>query len=347
MRKWYECEGAVQDIVMSTRVRFARNLRAYPFPNRMTQQQKREVCALVKDALANARFAQGSPLRFIDMGQLDDVQALSLVERHLVSPEFVKNAAGRGLLLSEDESVSIMICEEDHIRIQVIAAGLALRQALDTAGKIDDIIDSSLEYAFHEKLGFLTQCPTNLGTGLRASVMLHLPTLEQMHAIGQLDSTVSKLGLTIRGTYGENSKPVGAFYQLSNQVTLGISEETAIQNLEGIAKQIIEKEKSARSTFVQSPEQFEDRVWRSVGILTNARLLSSTELMELSSNVRLGVSMGVVRDVSVPQLNRLLSETGAATIQSKSGRELTPTERDKTRADIVRAGLRAAPRSTV
>lgn len=194
------------------------------------------------------------------MGKLTNEQVLSLVERHCISPEFAQEKEGRLLLLSADESVSVMVGEEDHLRIQVISANKNLASCMALANQLDDLLDEQLEFAFDEKLGYLTQCPTNLGTGLRASVMLHLPALEQTGAAAKLAANVQKLGLTLRGTYGEGSKAQGSLYQLSNQVTLGISEEAAVQNLSGIAQQIIDQERRARKALAEQPNLC-DAIW--------------------------------------------------------------------------------------
>ncbi|MEE1318682.1 MAG: ATP--guanido phosphotransferase, partial [Ruminococcus sp.] len=210
-------------VVISTRVRLARNLKNFPFPCKLNLQGREKVVEKVKNAITNSNSSIASDFSFIKMNELTQRQSVSLVERRLVSPEFVNDSEGGALLLSKDESLSIMINEEDHIRLQVITDGLSLEDAYDTADKLDTLLDENLEFAFDEKLGYLTQCPTNLGTGMRASVMLHLPALEKSKAIGRIAGNLSKLGLTIRGAHGEGTEPYGALYQLSNQVTLGIS----------------------------------------------------------------------------------------------------------------------------
>lgn len=220
MSKWYIGEGDHNDIVISTRIRIARNLADYPFPVRLDNKSKIEVNEKIRDALDGKEN-----LTYTELKTLTRSQIVSLAERHLISPEFASNSDARALLMSDNEDISIMLCEEDHIRIQVMKSGLALKEAYELADKIDTEINQSLKYAFDEKLGYLTQCPTNLGTGMRASVMLHLPALTAKGQIGSLASTVSKLGLTIRGAYGEGMSAMGDLYQLSNQVSLGISEK--------------------------------------------------------------------------------------------------------------------------
>ena len=273
---------------------------------------------------------------FVEMESLDEIKRYAMVERHEVSREFVKNPKNRMLGLSADESVSIMVNEEDHLRIQVMANGLNLSSAFQLCNEIDDALDAKVDYAFDEKLGYLTTCPTNLGTGLRASVMVHLPALEKSGLMNQLTATINKLGLTIRGTYGEGSKVLGSIYQISNQITLGITEQDAIQNLESIVLQVIENEKHARESLLNDKHRLEDVVCRSLGALRYARLLSSKEFFEEVSNVRLGISLGVIHDVEIPRLNRLMALTGSASVCEREGKNLSPQDRDFVRAGIVR-----------
>ncbi len=330
--KWYRASGQEGDVVISTRVRLARNLARMPFPACMNPEQKRQAAEAVVGALPEGEF------RVIDMHALPHITALSLVERHLISPEFSRQEEGSVLCLSEDESVSLMIGEEDHLRIQVMCPGLDLDSAYRTADELDTTLDSRLHFAFDDRLGYLTQCPTNLGTGMRASLMLHLPALQEGGAIQQLANTVSKLGLTIRGLYGEGSKPEGSIYQLSNQVTLGISESAAIENLKGIAGQIIREERAGREDLCRNPH-FEDRVWRSLGILRTARLLRGDEFMSLISNLRVGVSLGVIEGLSLDRISGLIGDAQPATVMAMKGEELEPAERDAVRAALVRERL--------
>ena len=330
--KWYRSTGQDGDVVISTRVRLARNLPRVPFPACMNPEQKRQAADTILKALPERGY------RVIDMHTLPHITALSLVERHLISPEFSKREEGSVLCLSEDESASLMIGEEDHLRIQVMQAGLELDRAYRTADELDTALDSRLHFAFDDRLGYLTQCPTNLGTGMRASLMLHLPALQDGGAIQQLANTVSKLGLTIRGLYGEGSKPEGAIYQLSNQVTLGISESAAIENLKGIAAQIIREERAGREELCRNPH-FEDLVWRSLGILRTARLLRGDEFMSLISNLRVGVSLGMIGGISLDLIGGLIGGARPATVMAIAGKEMEPAERDAARAEMVRTRL--------
>ncbi len=334
MSKWYVSSGEKSEVVVSTRIRLARNIEEYPFPAKLSVAGKKQVNELVRDALLGGC---DEDLSYIEMERLTRAQAISLAERHLVSPEFASSVNGRALLLSEDESVSIMLCEEDHIRLQVMEAGLALDSAYKRANSLDNVLASKLGLAFDERIGFLTQCPTNLGTAMRASVMLHLPGLGKSGQITRIASTVSKLGLTIRGAYGEGSVPNGDMYQLSNQVTLGISEETALNNLKSIAQQLVAQELAVREQMLKSIA-WEDKIYRALGTLKSARLLSADEFMQLASLVRLGAAQGIL-DVSVEKLSELMVDMQPATINAREGKNLEPAQRDELRASVVREAL--------
>ena len=300
-------------------------------------EKKRKVASIIKEAVLEGHSAISDRFRYIQMSELTQEEAVSLVERHLVSPEFISDRQGRGLLLLDDESVSIMINEEDHVRIQVIQSGMKLEDAFSLADKIDTLLDERLNFAFNEKLGYLTQCPTNIGTGMRASLMLHLPALQESGVMGKLTGSLSKLGIVIRGMYGEGSEPYGAVYQLSNQVTLGITEQEAIKNLRDIAMQLVAQERNAREKLSENINILDD-IFRSYGILLYAKLVSNSECMKLLSNIRFGVEMGLF-EIDLDILNRLLIEIQPATLMKNVGKKLTPAERDHIRAELVRTAL--------
>lgn len=334
MSKWYIEKGDQGDVVLSTRIRLARNLDEYPFPCRLDIDGKNKVNSLVKSVLFEN---DSNNFSFIEMKDLTRQQAVSFAERHLISPEFAVKKDGSALVISSDESVSIMLCEEDHIRLQVMKAGLALEEAFDIADKIDNVLDSKLNYAFDERIGYLTQCPTNLGTAMRASVMLHLPALTRCGQISRLANTVSKLGLTIRGAYGEGSHPGGDIYQISNQITLGITEETAIANLKSIVLQLVAQERAAAAEMIKNPVE-EDKIFRALGVLRNARLLSTDEFMELISVVRLGAARGVI-ETNLEKINELIVSMQPATVSVMNANADSPAQRDAVRAAAVRAAL--------
>jgi len=328
----------MSSVVISTRVRLARNLKEIPFPCRLNEQGREKVIEKVKSALKDSNSPIAQEFSFIKMSELTPQQSVSLVEKRLVSPEFISNTEGRGLLLSNDESLSIMINEEDHIRLQVIKKGLSLEDAYDTADKLDTLLDENLEFAFDSKLGYLTQCPTNLGTGMRASVMLHLPALEKSRAIGRIADNLSKLGLAIRGAHGEGTEPKGALYQLSNQVTLGISEKAAIENLKSITQQLVTQEEQARERLCSNIE-IQDTISRSLGILKSALIINHDEALRLLSNVRTGIESGQIENISTDTIDRLMVAVEPATLMLKSGKNLTADERDIERANMIKAEL--------
>lgn len=336
--KWYERSGSCGDVVISSRVRLARNLREYPFPNRANEQQKIEIGEKVKEALLSTGSAVAGEFHFVPLDSLSDEAAVSLAERHIVSPEFLSERQGRAVLLSEDETVSIMINEEDHLRLQVMKEGLSLKEAAELADRLDTLLGETLNFAFHEEFGFLTQCPTNLGTGMRASVMLHLPALTESGGLQRIAGNLSKLGLALRGSYGEGSKVSGSLYQLSNQITLGITESEAIENLTAITNQLISEERKLRHDLMENLSM-QDRIERAVGVLKSARLLSTGEFMELLSLVRLGVSSGLLSGIDAGALNGLMTRVQPATLMNAQGRQLTESERDALRAQQVREAL--------
>ncbi len=307
----------MSNVVISTRVRLARNLKNYPFPCKLSQQGREEVIEKVRDAVKNGNSVLADDFSYIKMSELDPRQSVSLVEKRLVSPEFVSDTAGRALLLSSDERLSIMLNEEDHIRLQVITPGLS---------------------AFDEKLGYLTQCPTNLGTGMRASVMLHLPALEKSNAISRIAGNLSKLGLTMRGAHGEGTEPQGALYQLSNQVTLGISEKAAIENLKNITAQLAAQEEQARERLCKSVD-VQDTIARSLGILKYAVVIAHEEALRLLSNVRLGIVSGQIKNIGVDCIDKLMIDVEPATLSVNAGKSLSPRERDTERAKLIKSRL--------
>lgn len=336
--KWYEKSGEQGDVIISTRIRLARNLADYPFPCKLDVAKRKEIAQKVKLAVENSNSYIAHEFDYIDMGKISDIQASSLVERHLISPNFTIDRQGKALLLTKDESISIMINEEDHLRIQVMTEGLNLQQAYDTADQIDTLLDNTLHFAFDKKLGYLTQCPTNLGTGMRASAMLHLPALQGIKAVERLEDNLSKIGLTLRGTFGEGTQARAGLYQLSNQVTLGLSEQTAIDNLKNVAMQIVSQEHSARQSLLENVEA-DDYISRSLGTLKYAKILSSDECINLLSAVRLGVAQGLIKDISLDTINGLMVDMQPSTLMESQSEELSPQQRDILRGKTVKEKL--------
>lgn len=321
----------MSEAVVSTRVRLARNIKEYPFPIRLSADMAKAVVEKVDEALKSC----GMKFHRMDLDTVSDTMKVALLEQHLISPDFLRGSEGRAVFLSDDNSVSIMVNEEDHIRLQVIRDGFEPDEAFEIADKLDNELSKTLNFAFHEKLGYLTQCPTNLGTGMRASVMLHLPALDMTGAVHRIGANLNKLGLTIRGLYGESTKPVGAFFQLSNQVTLGISEKAAIANLKNITTQLIAQEMKAREQLLAKIE-IEDRIARALGVLKTAILMDHSEAMELLSLVRLGVASKKLTTLSTDSIDRLITQIQPASIMTKFGEDMTPQERDIKRAEMIR-----------
>ena len=327
MACWYKDGLDEREIVVSSRIRLARNLADLPFSYRMTREMLETLKQRVKEAIGDLSIK----LQFIEMDDVPKLQIDAMVERHVISPDFAKNCKGRAIAISSDESVSIMIGEEDHLRIQVISGGLSLKEAYEIADKLDTELNEKLVFAYDSQLGFLTECPTNIGTGLRASVMLHLPLLEASGEISGIFDAVAKIGLTIRGTYGEGSKCLASLYQVSNQITLGISETAAIENLIAISNRIVERENALRENTERL--EMEDLVMRAYGIIKNARILTSEEFMKLISRIKLGISLGII-DLDVKPI-KLLVEAQPSMLMLNFGVE-TPRERDETRAKMIR-----------
>ncbi len=338
-QKWFDLKGEHSEAAVSTRVRLARNLRGYPFPSRMSPEQAREVLEKVSVALISG--ASGADFRLIELTDKNRQEAASMVERHLISPEFAGSRNVRGVVLSPDESVSVMINEEDHLRIQILGTGLCLEACLKEAERIDILLDETLPYAFDEKLGFLTNCPTNLGTGLRASVMLHLPALARTGALREIVSSAGKLGFAVRGMYGEGSAAKGDLYQLSNQFTLGFTERQIVERMMDSAQNIIAQEHAARAELKKlNPLAFEDKIWRAAGILSSARLLSSQEAEALLSELRMGSACGLISHVTPEQIDRLFFSMQPMTLSLSLGGKMPPAGRDAARAELIRGALK-------
>ncbi len=335
MSSWYTSHAPEDDIAVSTRIRLARNLSGLPFPARMSSEQRKELNLKVKNAVLQSNTPFAKSLKYIDMADVPQTEIAAMVERHIISPEFAEENADRAIIISADESISIMIGEEDHVRIQVILGGLQLEKAYDTAEQLDSLLYNELHFAFDRNLGFLTECPTNLGTGLRASVMLHLPVTESNGEISSIAETVGKIGFTVRGMYGEGTKASASMYQVSNQITLGISEKNAIDNLKIITAQLIDKERKARNGL--NKIKLEDMCFRALGTLQNSRILSSKEMMDLLSRVKLGISMGIIKTDVLPI--KLFIEGQPNMLMKKYG-QLEPEERDIYRAGFMRDALK-------
>ncbi len=336
---WLNSDGPDNDIVLSSRIRLARNIKGMPFPDRLDDQGAAEVITRVKKAIErNSVSTEDFELTLLR--DISPLEAKVLVEDHLISPALVERNRYSAAFIRRNHQVSIMINEEDHIRMQVLLPGLQLDECWDLASKIDDVLEEHIDYAFDENMGYLTACPTNTGTGMRASVMVHLPALVLTKQFNRVSQALNQLGLAVRGIYGEGTEIVGNLVQISNQLTLGKAEEHIIESLRGMTREIINKEKQSRDALIAGNRiGLEDKICRSYGLLTGARVISSRELMELLSDVRLGVDLGFLPDISTKDLNEIMIQTQPASLQKKAGKELSDTERDIFRSKLIRKKL--------
>ena len=326
-------------VALSTRIRLARNLNDFPFPGRAETSQRREILSKCMVALGDLRGMTDSVSS--EMDDLSDLDKQILVEQHLISPELSQADDGAGLVLSKDRSCCVMINEEDHLRIQVMHSGLALDSAWKRINEIDDLLEENLTYAFHPRFGYLTACPTNVGTGMRVSVMLHLPALVITRQIEKVFRSLQKISLAVRGLYGEGSQAMGDFYQISNQITLGRSEQELLQQVNDVVPVLIDYERKARQYLVrESQKDLHDRVSRAFGILCTAQTISSEETMHLLSSVRMGINLGLIENLEIPMVNQLFIHTQPAHLQKIRGSELDTADRNIERAHYLKNHLR-------
>ncbi len=336
--EWLKGTGPNAEIILSTRIRLARNIEKKPFSNWATKAQAAEIFEEAILGLNDVKTLKtGMALALKDVPSVD---RQFLVERHLMSKEQASRPENKGLALSKDEVCSVMVNEEDHLRAQILGSGFNLRKCWEMADKLDDQISEKITYAFSLELGYLTACPTNTGTAMRASVMAHLPALVMTKRIGKLLEAITKFGLTTRGLYGEGTEASGNIFQVSNSVTLGQSEDDTVEYLERFVKQLIGHEENARRTLLtQQRAELEDRVWRAYGVLRAAHIITSNETIDLLSTVRLGVDLGIIKEIDRRAVNELFIATQPAHLQKMEGKELTPPERDVKRAAIIRTRL--------
>ncbi|MGE8207215.1 protein arginine kinase [Heyndrickxia sp. NPDC080065] len=338
---WMNQEGPYSDIVLSTRIRLARNFKQYKFPTLFNNEEAKEIISKVESVLQSSNIQDGGKIELLLMDDLQNLQKRVLVEKHLISPNLADDSSHGAVILSGEEDSSIMINEEDHIRIQCLFPGLQLAEALEKASSIDDILEEHIDYAFNEKLGYLTSCPTNVGTGLRASVMVHLPGLILTQQMNRIIPAINQLGLVVRGIYGEGSEALGNIFQISNQITLGKTEKDIVEDLISVVHQIIAQERSAREALIKTSNiQLEDRVHRSYGVLANSRIIETKEAAQCLSDVRLGIDIGYIKNVSKNILNELMILTQPGFLQLFAGGPLRPHERDIRRATLIRERLK-------
>ncbi len=342
--EWLRGTGPESDIVMCSRIRLARNLADFPFTNRASRSEKSEIEQHFRGALDQARLE----LTYLDVNTLGLLDRTFLVERQIISRELANGEGPRGVAISTLENVAIMVNEEDHLRVQFMLSGFRLPEVWDSVNSLDDRLEEHLAYAFSPQLGYLTACPTNVGTGIRVGVMLHLPGLVQTKQIDKVFRALQKINLAVRGLYGEGSQASGDFYQISNQQTLGKAEPELIKILTDVVPQVLQYERAARQTLLTERRQhLHDQVSRAYGVLKTAQTISSEETMLLLSSVRMGINLGLIDDLSIATVNELFIQTQPAFLQKLRGSELGVEERNVARASYLRSRLsngRQAPR---
>ncbi|MCI8636919.1 MAG: protein arginine kinase [Clostridia bacterium] len=334
---WYLQSSENSDVAKSTRVRLARNLNDFKF-NLGNKEDMKVLTNRIKENL----YAIGYGLKFFRLKDMDDITKMSLVEKNLINPEFVlhKNELGN-ILINDEENICIMIGNEDHIELQVFNCGLDLENALNLAIEVDKKIEEAFGYAVNKKYGYLTSCPNNVGTGLRASVMVHLPALSKTKNTKKVLDAINSFGVNIRGVYGENTESTGDMYQISNKQTLGITEQEIIQNLYVIVEKVIKQEREARKILAKDDIALEDLIYRSYGILSNCRKISSEETRELLSNIKLGTDLGILKELTDLQVQKLYLYTKPANLQKYVGEQYEAIERDIKRAEVIKEIIKA------
>ncbi len=336
--EWLRGTGPESDIVVSSRVRLARNLAQFPFPVRSDEATRNEIARLLRSRLEDLDLTP--TLHWFDVASLNDLDRQFFVERQLISRELAEGNGPRGVSVSREQNVSLMVNEEDHLRMQVLQSGFSIEESWEQINRLDDAIEAQVAFAFSERFGYLTACPTNVGTGIRVSVMLHLPALVLTKEIQKVFQALQKISLAVRGLYGEGSQAMGDFYQISNQVTLGKSEEQIIANIKDVVPNIIAYERRVRSALVKENRQsLHDQVSRACGILRNAQTISSEETMHLLSSVRMGINLGLIDDIEIPTVNELFIHTQPAHLQKIRAESLQTAERNVARATYLRQRL--------
>ncbi|MFA5101408.1 MAG: protein arginine kinase [Candidatus Omnitrophota bacterium] len=334
--EWLKGTGPHSDIVISSRLRLARNIDKFPFPHWASKKQGKAALEMIQDVVGKSDLLKKMTMFILE--DQDTVDKQLLVERHLMSYEHAQKTNSKAVIVDEDEVVSIMINEEDHLRAQVMQSGFNLLEAWNLINKVDDALSKDLPFAFSPEWGYLTACPTNAGTGMRGSVMLHLPALVMTRQINQVLAAIAKLSFTTRGLYGEGTQATGNFFQISNQVSLGQSETDIIQSINNLIRQIIEQEGQCRETLLASNRgMLEDKISRSFGILKSAHIITSQETTELLSLVRLGCDLGIIKDINRRHVNELFLLIQPAHLQKIENKKFTSQERDVKRAELIRA----------
>ena len=324
---WYLQNGKESDVVISTRVRLSRNIKGIPFINRASKEELKEVYEKMKEITPSL----GYNLKFLSLDDMDSITKQSLVEKHLISPDFAKTKMPyTAIIINDEENICIMVNEEDHIKLQVFTSGLDIDNLLNLAIEIDEKIENLVQYSYHEKYGFLTACPTNVGTGLKISTLVHIPALQMTGNLNKMLNIINNLGMNVRGLYGEGSKAEGDVYQVSNNQTLGITEKEIAKNLNLLAQKIIDQELSKNSL------KLEDDVYRSYGILVNARRLSEEETIDLLSKVKLGTDLGIIKELNDKKIRELMLFTKPANMQKRLSAKLSVIDQEASRCEVIK-----------
>ncbi|TDQ34680.1 protein arginine kinase [Aureibacillus halotolerans] len=334
---WHLKGGPDSDIVMSSRIRYARNLNRYSFPTVAGSEELQNVLNQAKTNVMPHEYGDVGRLSMLEMSDLKNIEKRVLMEKQLISPNLAGSEKSSAVLLSDEENISLMVNEEDHFRLQCLFPGFQLTEALAAANQMDDILENHLEYAYDEEKGYLTSCPTNVGTGMRASVMMHLPALIMSGRMNTIISAINQLGIAVRGIYGEGSEAQGNVFQVSNQLTLGKSEEDIVDDLQSVVYELIQKEREMRGAMLDTSRvQLEDRVWRSYGILSHSRVIQSAEAASCLSDVRLGIDLGFIDGLSQSILSEVMILMQPGFLQQYANEALEPKERDIRRATLIR-----------
>ena len=330
---WYVQNGKESDVIFSSRVRLSRNIKGYPFKTKGTEEELKEIYNKMKEITPLI----GYNLKFLSMQDMDELTKQSLVEKHMISPDFAKTKLPyTAIIINDEENICIMINEEDHIKLQVFTSGLDIDNILNLAIEIDEKLEELVPYSYHQKYGYLTACPTNVGTGLKVSTLVHLPGLEMTGNLSKVLNVVNGFGMNIRGVYGEGTKAEGAIYQISNNQTLGITEKEIAKNLNWITQKIIEQERVARKYLSKNSIKLEDKVYRDYGILTNAKRLSEEESIELLSSVKLGTDLGIIKELTDKKVSELILYTKPANIQKRLGKKLSILNQEIARCEVIK-----------
>ncbi len=330
---WYVQNGKESDVVLSSRVRLSRNIKGFPFTNRAAEEDLKEIYNKIKEITPLI----GYNLKFLSMQDMDSLTKQSLVEKHIISPDFAKTRMPyTAIIINDEENICIMVNEEDHIKLQVFTSGLDIDNILNLAIEIDEKIEELLPYSYHFKYGYLTACPTNVGTGLKVSTLVHIPALDMTGNLNKMLNVVNNLGMNVRGIYGEGTKTEGDIYQISNNQTLGITEKEIAKNLNLITQKIIEQERVARKYLSKNSVKLEDKVYRDYGILSNAKRLSEEEAIELLSSVKLGTDLGIIKELTDKKVSELMLYTKPANIQKRVGKKLSIIDQEIARCEIIK-----------